>query len=70
MRVGIVTQPLEMNYGGILQNWALQQALKSLGHEPITIDAYQRYSTIHYWFNCLRRHKAHDGSQGRDAAPL
>ncbi len=54
MRVGIVTQPLEMNYGGILQNWALQQALKSLGHEPITIDAYQRYSTVHYWFNCLR----------------
>ena len=54
MRIGIVTQPLEMNYGGILQNWALQQALKKLGHEPITIDAYQRYSTVHYLFNCLR----------------
>ena len=54
MRVGIVTQPLEMNYGGILQNWALQQALKKLGHEPVTIDAYQRYSTAHYLFNCLR----------------
>ena len=56
MRVGIVTQPLEMNYGGILQNWALQQALKSLGHEPITIDAYQRFSTPHYIFNWLRGH--------------
>lgn len=54
MRIGIVTQPLEMNYGGILQNWALQQVLKSLGHDPITIDAYQRYSTPHYVFNCLR----------------
>lgn len=54
MRIGIVTQPLEMNYGGILQSWALQQALKSLGHDPVTIDAYQRYSTPHYLFNCVR----------------
>ena len=54
MRVGIVTQPLEMNYGGLLQNWALQQVLKTLGHAPITIDAYQRYSTPHYVVNCLR----------------
>ena len=54
MRIGIVTQPLEMNYGGILQNWALQQVLKTLGHEPITIDAYQRYSTPHYVFNWTR----------------
>lgn len=54
MRIGIVTQPLEMNYGGIVQNWALQQALKRLGHEPLTIDAYQRYSTPHYVFNWLR----------------
>ena len=54
MRIGIVTQPLEMNYGGILQNWALQQVLRRLGHDPITIDAYERYSTPHYYFNCLR----------------
>ena len=54
MRIGIVTQPLEMNYGGILQNWALQQSLKKLGHEPVTIDAYQRYSTMHYAYNWLR----------------
>lgn len=38
MKIGILTQPLKSNYGGILQNWALQQALKKLGHEPITID--------------------------------
>ena len=54
MRVGIVTQPLEMNYGGIIQNWALQQVLKRLGHEPITIDAYERFSTPHYIFNYMR----------------
>lgn len=54
MRIGIVTQPLEMNYGGILQNWALQQVLKRLGHDPITIDAYQRFSTPHYVYNYVR----------------
>lgn len=54
MRIGIVTQPLEMNYGGILQNWALQQVLKRLGHDPITIDAYERFSTPHYVFNYMR----------------
>jgi len=46
MRLGIVTQPLAHNYGGILQNWALQQVLRDLGHEPVTIDAYLKYP---YW---------------------
>lgn len=38
MRIGILTQPLVGNYGGVLQNWALQRTLKELGHEPVTID--------------------------------
>lgn len=38
MKIGIVTQPLHNNYGGLLQNFALQQVLKRLGHEPKTID--------------------------------
>lgn len=54
MRIGIVTQPLEMNYGGILQNWALQQALRRLGHDPLTIDAYERYSLLHYLYSCVQ----------------
>ena len=54
MRIGIVTQPLEMNYGGILQNWALQQALRRLGHDAITIDAYERYSLPHYLYSCMQ----------------
>lgn len=36
MRIGIFTQPLWANYGGSLQNFALQVFLKKLGHEPIT----------------------------------
>lgn len=38
MRIGIVTQPLSRNYGGILQNYALQQTLIKLGHVPYTFD--------------------------------
>lgn len=49
MKIGIVTQPLKSNYGGILQNWALQQVLKKLGHEPITIDALPRDVTYKYF---------------------
>lgn len=38
MKIGIITQPLYANYGGILQNYALQQVLKKMGHSPITLD--------------------------------
>ena len=38
MKVGIITQPLRNNYGGLLQNYALQQVLKKLGHKAITLD--------------------------------
>lgn len=38
MKIGIVTQPLLGNYGGLMQNWALQQVLRQLEHEPVTID--------------------------------
>ncbi|SHK30009.1 Polysaccharide pyruvyl transferase [Fibrobacter sp. UWH5] len=38
MKIAIVTQPLFQNYGGILQNYALQKVLKQLGHQPETID--------------------------------
>ena len=38
MKIGILTQPLHNNYGGLLQNYALQQTLKRMGHEVVTID--------------------------------
>ena len=38
MKIGIVTQPLLNNYGGVLQNYALQTILHRLGHCPVTID--------------------------------
>src|SRR5690554_3210742 len=38
MKIGIITHPVIYNYGGILQNYALQQVLKDMGHEVYTID--------------------------------
>lgn len=38
MKINILTQPLHINYGGILQNYALQQALRAMGHEPLTVN--------------------------------
>ena len=38
MRVAIVTTEQANNYGGTLQAFALQEVLRNLGHDPITID--------------------------------
>ena len=38
MKLGIVTLPFNWNYGGILQNFALQWTLKQMGHEPLTLN--------------------------------
>ena len=38
MRIGILTQPLHNNYGGLLQNYALQETLKKMGHTVVTLD--------------------------------
>lgn len=38
MRIGIITHPLSYNYGGLLQNYALQKVLKRMGHDPITLN--------------------------------
>lgn len=41
MKINIITQPLFLNYGGILQNYALQEVLRRFGHEAITINLKQ-----------------------------
>lgn len=38
MKIGIITLPFNWNYGGILQTYALQFALKKLGHDSYTIN--------------------------------
>lgn len=44
MKIAILTQPLRTNFGGILQDYALQTVLKKMGHEPVTIDYDCRYT--------------------------
>ena len=53
MKIAIVTLPLISNFGGILQNFALQHCLKSMGHQPYTIDLDQSPSLIRYIARCL-----------------
>lgn len=53
MRIGIVTQRLGSNYGGILQNYALQYVLKQLGHQPITFDIGAR-SWSRWLLECIK----------------
>lgn len=38
MRIGILTLPLHVNYGGILQAYALQTVLERMGHEVVVIN--------------------------------
>ena len=38
MKIGILTQSLSNNYGGLLQNYALQKVLKQRGHDVCTLD--------------------------------
>ena len=38
MKIGILTLHSQLNYGGVLQCWALQTALEQLGYEVVVID--------------------------------
>ena len=38
MKIGILTLPLNLNYGGILQAFALQDVLRRMGHEVYVFD--------------------------------
>lgn len=53
MKIGIVTLPLHINYGGYLQNYALQVVLRRLGHEPITLNQRPRKKGIKEYINTI-----------------
>lgn len=40
-KIGILTQPLKQNYGGLLQAYVLQTVLKRMGYTPIIIDRHK-----------------------------
>lgn len=47
MRIGIVTLPLHTNYGGLLQAYALQTAMRRMGHEVEHLQLPADYSEFH-----------------------
>jgi hypothetical protein len=52
MKICIITEPLIFNYGGILQNYALQQYLLSRGHEVYTFDV-GKFNWIDWLINVI-----------------
>ncbi len=57
MKIGILTQPLHSNYGGLLQAWALQKTLVDMGHEAIIINRVPHLNASPLWRRCLSRIK-------------
>ncbi|QBK77623.1 polysaccharide pyruvyl transferase family protein [Myroides odoratimimus] len=54
-KTGIFTHPLISNYGGILQNFALQKVLEKNGYEVITINRLQKFSMFHILLSRLKQ---------------
>lgn len=48
MKIGILTQPLSYNYGGLLQAYALQTVLERLGHEVVILNRPMPYVSDDY----------------------
>lgn len=46
MKIGILSLPLGINYGGILQTWALQTVLQKMGHEVIILNRGYNYPSL------------------------
>ncbi|MDF9831733.1 polysaccharide pyruvyl transferase family protein [Parabacteroides sp. PF5-6] len=54
MKIGILTLPLHINYGGILQAYALQTVLTQMGHEATLIDLQEvNISKRPFWWMLL-----------------
>ena len=56
MKIGILTHPLDYNYGCLLQAFALQKTIREMGHEVVTIN---RYSDPHRPFKVLLKDWIH-----------
>lgn len=56
MKIGILTQPLHNNYGGLLQCYALQTILKRMNHEVwVVCRDYDKYSLLFRVKFCIKQ---------------
>lgn len=53
-RIGILTQPLHFNYGGLLQAYALQKTLKSYGYEVWLINRYYNHDSLYRFLSAVK----------------
>ena len=58
MKIGILTHPLDSNYGCLLQAYALQLTLKRMGHDVVTIDRHNHhgdkfFANLNNWIHRL-----------------
>lgn len=49
MRIAVITLPLHLNYGGILQAYALKTVLEDMGHEVDVIDRKDKFPVPPAW---------------------
>lgn len=54
MKIAVFTQPVGSNYGGVLQAYALQTYLLSLGHDPILINIIFKETLLSNIWNKLK----------------
>ena len=56
MKLGILTFHSQLNYGGVLQCWALKTALEGMGHEVVVVDRWldEKNATLRREFAWLR----------------
>ena len=47
MKLGILTFHSQLNYGGVLQCWALKTALERLGHDVVVVDRWLSPNNVH-----------------------
>jgi len=55
IRVGILTQHFLFNYGGIVQNYALQQVLIKQGYEPLTFEHDTCYTRFRWFLRTVKQ---------------
>ena len=70
MKIGILTQHFLLNYGGIIQNYALQQVLKKLGHEPLTFEHDTCYGHLRWILRSLKQILYKRSLKGLPARPV
>ena len=52
--IGIITLPLIDNYGAVMQNFALQQAIRKIGFNPITIDRHIKVPFFYFILSTIK----------------